>query len=103
VCSAASNDDTPNRRFAAAARLARAQVDAVLELEESTLAIGAYIVRDRGAAEANCVRQDFAQRQPQTVELGAGDAVGTTAGANSGMKETFVGVDVPYACKQRLV
>ena len=44
VGSAAGDDDTANWRLAAAAGLARAQIDAVLELEESTLAIGAHIV-----------------------------------------------------------
>jgi hypothetical protein len=103
VGSAAGDDDTPNWRFAAAAGFAGSQVDAVLELEESTFAIGAHIVGDRGAAEPNCMGQDFAQRQPKAVELGAGYAVGATARANSGMKKAFVGVDVSYACKQRLV
>jgi hypothetical protein len=42
--SAAGDDDTANRRLAAAARFAGAQVYAVLELKESTLAICADIV-----------------------------------------------------------
>jgi hypothetical protein len=101
--SAAGDDDTANRCFAAAAGFAGAQVDAVLELEESTLAIGANVVRDRGAAELNGVGEDLAQRQTQPVQLGTGDAIGPTAWANSGMEQAFVGVDVSYACKQCLV
>jgi hypothetical protein len=49
------------------------------------------------------VRENFAQRQPKPVELGAGNAIGTPPRANAGMKETFVGVDISYARKQCLV
>jgi hypothetical protein len=92
-----------NRRLAAAAGLAGAQVDAVLKLKKPALAIGVDVIGDRRAAQPNSVRQDLAQRGPQVVELGAGDAVGTPPRANAGMKEAFVGVDIAHASQQRLV
>src|SRR5579863_7742694 len=47
--------------------------------------------------------EDFAQRQPQAVELGTRKAVGATPRANACMKQAFVGVDVADAGEQRLV
>lgn len=101
--SAPGNQNSTNRRLAAQAGQAGAKVDAVLELKEPPLAIGVNVIGDRRAAESNGVRQDFAQRQPQAVKLGAGDAVGTPPRANAGMKEAFVRVDVAHAGQQRLV
>jgi len=49
------------------------------------------------------VREDLAQCNPQTVKLGAGDAVGTPPRANAGMEETFVGVDIAHTGEKRLV
>src|ERR1700690_3141673 len=71
VGSAPGYHDPANRRFAAAAWLASAQVDAVLKLKKPALAIGVDVIGDRRAAQPNSMRQDLAQRGPQAVELGA--------------------------------
>jgi hypothetical protein len=101
--SAASNEDTANWRLAAAAGFAGAQVDTVFKLKKAARAIGINVIRNRGTAELNGVGEDLAQRQPQAVEFGAGDAIGPTAGPDAGMKEAFVGVDVAHASEKRLV
>jgi hypothetical protein len=100
---APGNDHPANRRLTAAAGLAGAQVNAVLKLKKPTFAIRIDVIRDRRAAQSDRVSQDLAQRNPQPVELGAGEAVGTASRTNASMKEAFIGVDIAYPGQQRLV
>jgi hypothetical protein len=51
----ASQQNTPDRRLAAAAGKAGAQVDAVFQLEEAAHSVGIHVIGDRRAAQPNGV------------------------------------------------
>ncbi len=97
VGSAASQHHAPDGRLAAAAGLAGALVDAVLELKEAPLAIGVDIIGDRGATKPDGVVQNLAQRQPKTLEFGSSEAVSPPSGPDAGLKQALVGIDVAHA------
>ena len=100
---AASEEDAADGGSADQAGLAGAHVDAMLELEEAGHTVGIHVVGDRGTAERDGVPQDVLQGGVEPVELGAGEAAGDAGGADSGVEEALVGVDVADAVEERLV
>jgi hypothetical protein len=96
-------EDTADRGPAGQAGQAGSQVDAVLELEEAGDPVCVDIVRDRGAAEFDGFPKDGLQRGAKAVKPVAGEASGHAGGADSGVEETLVGVDVADAVEQLLV
>ena len=103
VSSAAGEEDPADGGSAIAAWFAGAQVDAVLQLEESTRAVGVDIIGDRGAAQSDGMLQDAAEGPAQTLELGTGESTGRPAWTDAGMEEAFVGIDVAHSGEKRLV
>ena len=95
--------NAPDRSLTAAAGKPGSQIDAVLELKEAAHAIGIHIIGDRGAAQPDCIFEHLAQSQPQSLELGPGQASGEPARTNSGTKKALVGVDVAHAGEQFLI
>ena len=86
-----------------AAGLAGARVDAVVQLEESRDSFSVDVVGYGRAAELYGVLQDFDKGCAKPGELVSGKASCLAAGADSGMKQRLVGVDVADAMKQLLV
>jgi len=103
VGSAAGKQNPVDEGSATAAGLSGAEVDAVLELEESADAVGVDIIRDRGAAEADGMLEDLAEGLAEPLEFGAGEAAGGAARADSGMEKALVGIDVAHAGEEGLV
>ncbi len=75
VGSAAGQLNAPDGRLTSPAWLARALVNAMLELKEAPLALGVHIIRNRRTAEADGVVENLAQRQAQPFQLRCGQPV----------------------------
>src|SRR5208282_5521604 len=103
VAAAAGDHDAFDGRFADETGLAFAAIDAVLELEEAFFAVGINIVRDRRAAQGNCLAKNFFYGSEQLGQLVASDGRGTAAGANSGAEQGFISVDVSYSAQEFLI
>jgi len=101
--SAAGEQDAADGRAAAAAGLAGALIDAVLDLEEAAIAVGVDVVGDRGAAETDGVPENGAESPAKAFELGSGEAAGAPAGPDSSVEEALVGIDVAHAGEEGLV
>ena len=103
VGAAATDHDALDGRAANAAGLAGARVDVVVELKEARNTIGVHIVGDRGATQSNRFSEDFIQSGAQSTKLSSGETTRMAAGANAGMEERLVRVDIADAVEQRLV
>ncbi len=100
---AASDENAADESSAAAARLARALVNAVFDLERTRISVGVDVIRYRGAAQANGVAKNVAESEAEAFELGVCKAAGAACGANAGAEEALVGINVAHAGKQRLI
>lgn len=89
--------------LACTAGLAGAEVDAMLQLEESADAVRIHIIGYRGTAEADGVLKHGLQSEAQALELSAGESTGAAAGTDAGAEEAFIGINVAYAGEQGLV
>ena len=100
---AASNDDALDGGFADTAGFAGAGVDVVVELEKAGYAFGVYVIGDGGAAQLDGVFEDFDECGAEAGELVAGESSGVARGADAGVEEGLVGVDVADAVEEGLV
>ena len=100
---AATDDDAFDWRAADAAGLAGARVDVVVELEEASDAVCVYIIGDRRAAKLNSFGQDLDECGAESGEFCASETTGVAGGADAGVEECLVGVDVADAVEQGLV
>jgi len=96
-------EDAADGGSADEAGLAGAQVDAMLELEEAGNAVGVDVIGDGRAPQFDGLAQDGLQGGVQPIEAGASEASGHARGADSGVEEAFVGVDVADAMEKLLV
>jgi len=103
VSAAAADHDSHDGSGADAAGLAGARVDVMAELEEAGDAVCVDVVGDRGAAQLNGFGEDFHQCVAEAGELGARETAGVAGGADAGVEECFVGVDVADTVEERLV
>jgi hypothetical protein len=83
--------------------LAGAGVDVVVELEEARYSVGVYVVGDGGASQFDRMLQDFDEGFAEAGQLGAGETSSLAEGADTGVEEGFVGVDVAYSVEEGLV
>lgn len=100
---AACDGDALDGRAAGTAGLSGTRVDVVVELEETRYAVGVYVVGDGGAAQLDGVLEDLDEGGAEAGEFVAGEASGLAAGADSGVEESFVGVDVADSVEEGLV
>ena len=103
VGAAAGEDDALDRRGADAAWFAGAGVDVVVELEEAGNSVCVDVIGDRGSPKLDGFRENLDQSGAKTGEFGAGKTAGVAGGADAGVKESLVGVDVADAVEKRLV
>ena len=61
VGASSSQHQTPDRNLAAAAGLARAQIDAVLELKKTARTVGIHIIGDRRTSQPDRVLERLAE------------------------------------------
>ena len=78
-------------------------VHLVLQLKEATNAIGIDIIRHRGSAELDGLRQHLLQRGVQASKLIAREAARRSARTNACTEESLICVDVADAVQDRLV
>lgn len=97
------DDDPPDGRLAAAARLSSPLVDAMFQLKEAPDAVCIDVIRNRGATQPDCVLQHIAQSGSQPGQIGARQAAGSPARTDPGAIEAFVGIDISHSGKQFLV
>src|SRR5215468_3917634 len=103
MCPPPSDDDLFDFLLTYQAGLAFAAVDAMLQLEESFLAIGINIVGDRRSTRGDGLFQHLAQRLAKRRQLRARERASAPARANTGATQAFIGVDVSYAVQQSLI
>lgn len=99
----AGNRNAANGSSAARAWKAGSLVDAVLHLKKAGFAGGIHVIGDRGAAKPDCVPKNLPKRDPQPLEFNSRKAAGHAAGADSGTKEAFVGVNISDPRQEGLV
>lgn len=101
--SAAGEQNATDGSFAAAARFAGAEVDAVLELEEPAHAVCVDIIRDRRAAQPDGMLEDLAESLAQSLELVTGESACGAAGTDASVEEALVGINVAHPGEEGLV
>ena len=72
-------------------------VDAVFQLKESAHPVGIHIVGNGRTAQADGVAENLAQSQPQSLQFSACKTAGAATWLDTGVKQRFVGVDIPHA------
>src|SRR5262245_6684573 len=100
---ASGHDDLLDPGFADQAGLAFASVGAVLELEETFLAIGVDVIRNGRPTCGDRLRKYFAQSDSKSLQLAGSQRVGTAAWPHSRAEKSLVGIDVSDAVQQRLI
>ena len=99
----AGNHHPLDSRFADQAWFAFAAIHAVLELEESFLAIGVHVVGNRGSPQRNGLVEHFLYGEIQSSPLLVADRSGAAAGADSGAEQRLVGIDVSHTAEEPLI
>jgi len=92
-----------NRGSADETGLAGAHVDAVLELEEAGYPVGVDIVGNGRATKLDGFAEDGLECSPKPFEAGAGEASSHVGGADAGVEEALVGIDVANTMQELLV
>jgi len=103
VSAAASDYDALDGGLAGPAGLAGTGVDAVVKLEETGNTVGVNVIRDGGATELDGLFENLLQGGAQVGEFVAREASGVAAGADAGVVQGLVGVDVADAVEKGLV
>src|SRR5271155_3640792 len=103
MTAAAGEYNAADRGSTCEAGRALAAIDAMLELEESFVAVGIDIVGNRRPPEGDSLAQHFTHRSMQLAELRARDGDGAAAGADAGAKQRLVGIDVADSAQQLLI
>jgi hypothetical protein len=104
IVGAASGEfNAPDGGLAEAARLARALVDAMLELKEASRALGIHIIRDGRPAQTDGVRENLAQGETQLFQLRRGQPVGPPARPDARLEKALVRIDVANTREERLI
>lgn len=97
MSAAASDYDALDGGLAGPAGLAGTGVDAVVKLEETGNTVGVNVIRDGGATELDGLFENLLQGGAQVGEFVAREASGVAAGADSGVVQGLVSVDVTDA------
>lgn len=100
---ASSQKNALNWSSAASARLACAEVDAMLELKEAAHAVGINVIGNGRPSKPDRVRQHLAQCFAQPLEFVAGQTAGSTTWPDAGMKQALVSIYIAHARKEALV
>lgn len=103
MAAAAGDQDAANLGPAATAWEACSLVHAVFDLKQARFADSIDVVRNGRATQANRVPKNLLEGDTQPLEFRSRQAACHAPGADSGMEQAFVGVNVSHACEKRLV
>src|SRR3984885_15593928 len=102
MAAASSQHHSLHRSLANQARLAFAPIHAVLQLEETLLAVGVNVVGNRRPTQRNRLAQNLLHRKEKLVPPSMSNRGRATPRPNSGAKERLIRVDVAHAPQQVL-
>src|ERR1700733_14467208 len=103
MAAASSQHHSLHRSLANQARLAFAPIDAVLQLEETLLAVGVNVVGNRRSTQRNRLAQNLLHRKEKLVPPSKSNRGRSTPRPNPGAKQSLVRVDVAHAPQQFLI